>query len=107
MLRLRDLLGRKFGRLFVSAKGFNGRCHYDRFGYALFSAQVKGSNTWLLYPAESLSLKRAKPFDNAPPQDFTKPEVYEGARGFKAHLNEGRQILTMSSLLVARQLVGK
>eukprot|EP00240_Pyramimonas_obovata_P013196 CAMPEP_0118939600 /NCGR_PEP_ID=MMETSP1169-20130426/29316_1 /TAXON_ID=36882 /ORGANISM="Pyramimonas obovata, Strain CCMP722" /LENGTH=262 /DNA_ID=CAMNT_0006883907 /DNA_START=86 /DNA_END=871 /DNA_ORIENTATION=+ len=88
-LALRDMLGREKARLFISAGGFHGRCHYDRFGYAFFSVQVKGAKTWYLYKASSLPLRRLAAFDNAPLEDFTRPEVHNGHSGWVAKLQEG------------------
>jgi len=88
-IRIRDLMGRKYGRIFISAGGLNERCHYNHFGYAFFSVQAKGSKTWLLYPADSLSLRRAEPFSDAPPEDFTKDSVLQRFTGLKAKLFEG------------------
>ncbi|CAE8621171.1 unnamed protein product [Polarella glacialis] len=88
-LKLRDLAGRQFSRLFISLKGFHGRCHYDRFGYPFFSVQIKGSKTWYLYSADALPMKRAVPFDNAPFEDFCVPSVRNEYAGWVAELNEG------------------
>lgn len=39
-LRVRDMMGRKAVRFFISSKGFHSRCHFDRFGYSFFTVQV-------------------------------------------------------------------
>lgn len=88
-IKLRDLLGRKEARLFISSRGFHGRCHYDRFGYPFFSAQVKGSKTWYLYSHDTLPLVRSEPFDNAPPLDFCDAKVRTAFQGSVATLREG------------------
>lgn len=88
-LKLRDLLGRENLRLFVSSKGYHGRCHYDRLGLPFFSGQIRGSKTWYLYEPSEISLNRHESFDNSPPVDFADESVRERYNGFKATLNCG------------------
>ena len=90
---LRDLLGRKFARLFVSTRGYHGRAHYDRLGLPFFTAQVRGEKRWWLYAPDALPLDREECFDNAPALDFADPLVRGRYEGFEAHIRAGDILL--------------
>ena len=90
---LRDMLGRKFARLFVSTSGYHGRCHYDRLGLPFFTAQVRGEKTWWLYSPSSLTLDRKESFDNAPDIDFADTSVRSQFEGYEATIRQGDLLL--------------